>query len=137
MRWCGVIESPRCSLPASETTVALFLQQVADEGQSFSAIKHASAAIAYFFKNNLFEHNPTLSLLASFVRKYAMRLGLAPRRRKTPFQWEDIVRLVYLVVCGPGTPYCKLVVVTFCVRTYCLRQNLLSWCNSSPVTYII
>ena len=67
VQWCGDRVSPRCPLPASETTVALFLQQVADEAQSFSVIKQASAAIAYYQKINLFDHNPTLGPLASFV----------------------------------------------------------------------
>ena len=119
VKWCGDREAPRCPLPASETTVALFLQQVADEAQSFSVIKLASAAIAYYQKINLFDHNPTIGPLASFVRKSAMRrLGLAPLRRKAPFQWSDIARLVASTICGARTPYCRLVVVTFCVITY-------------------
>jgi hypothetical protein len=119
VKWCGERTSPRCPLPASEVTVALFLQQVADEAHSFSVIKQASAAIAFFQKINLFDHDPTLGPLASFVRKSAMRrLGLAPCRRKAPFQWEAIVRLASSAVRGSDTPYCKLVVVTFCVVTF-------------------
>ena len=81
---CRERREPRCPLLASEVTVALYLQHVADSAVSFSAVKSASAAIAYFQRINLYSHEPTMGQLASFVRNAAMRrLGLAPRSRKT------------------------------------------------------
>jgi hypothetical protein len=106
-------------LPASEVTVALYLQHVADSASSFSAVKSASAAIAYFQRINLFSHEPTMGQLASFVRNAAMRrLGLAPRSRKTPFTWDDILRFARTRLSSDNPPYCYLVVVTLCAVSF-------------------
>ncbi len=62
MKWCGERLSERCMLPASDFTVALFLQSVADEAKSFAPVKSHSAAIAFFLKVNLFNYLPTQTL---------------------------------------------------------------------------
>ena len=53
--------------------MVLYLQHVADSAVSFSAVKSASAAIAYFQRMDLYSHEPTMGQLASFVRNAAMR----------------------------------------------------------------
>ena len=99
--------------------MALYLQHVADSANSFSAVKSASAAIAYFQKINLYTHEPTMGQLASFVRNAAMRrLGLAPRSRKTPFTWDDILRFARRFLTSDSPPYCYLVVVTLCAVSF-------------------
>ena len=86
---------------------------------SFSAVKSASAAIAYFQRINLYSHNPTMGQLASFVRNAVMRrLGLAPRSRKTPFTWDDILRFARARLSSENPPYCYLVVVTLCAVSF-------------------
>ena len=98
--------------------MALYLAHVAERATSFAVIKSASAAIAYFQKINLFEHNPTISPLASFVRAaFARRLGTAPRRRKAPFLWVDVMRFATAYLSG-SPAYCHLVVVTCCIISF-------------------
>jgi integrase len=98
--------------------VALYLANVAERATSFAVIKSASAAIAYFQKINLFEHNPTISPLASFVRAaFARRLGTAPKRRKAPFLWADVMRFATAYLSG-SPAYCHLVVVTCCIISF-------------------
>jgi len=90
--WCGERLSERCPLPASDITVALYLQSVADGAKSFAPVKSHSAAIAFFQKVNLFNHLPTQSPAVCMVRQAAMRkFGLSPKNRKAPFKWADIV----------------------------------------------
>ncbi len=48
VKWCGERLSERCPLPASNFTVALFLQSVADGAKTFAPVKSHSAAIAFF-----------------------------------------------------------------------------------------
>ena len=122
--WCNSLSQPRSPLPASDATVALYLQFVFNRAQrenlSFSLVKSASAAIAFFQKVNLFDHLPTLSPAACLVRAAAGRkLGLAARNRKSPFLWQDVVRFAsaYGPAAGP-VPYCHLVIVTFCVVSF-------------------
>ena len=118
VQWCGSLQVPRSFLPASEVTVALYLANLAEQATSFSVIKSASAAIAYHQKINLYGHNPTISPLATFVRAaFARRLGTAPKNRKAPFLWADVVRFATAYL--SGTPaYCHLVVVTCCVLSF-------------------
>ena len=135
--WCRERCEPRCPLPASEVTVALYLQHVADTAVSFSAVKSASAAIAYFQRINLYSHEPTMGQLASFVRNAAMRrLGLAPRSRKTPFTWDNILRFARDRLSSLDPPYCYLVVVTLCDVSFggmCRFSDAVSLRTSSVV----
>jgi hypothetical protein len=118
VNWCQSLQVPRSFLPVSEETVALYLANLAEKATSFSVIKSASAAIAYHQKINLFEHNPTISPLATFVRAaFARRLGTTPKKRKAPFLWVDVVKFATAYL--SGTPaYCHLVVVTCCVLSF-------------------
>ncbi len=50
VKWFGERLSKRCPLPASDFTVALYLQSVADGAKSFAPMKSHSAAIAFFPK---------------------------------------------------------------------------------------
>ncbi len=43
-------------LPASDATVALYLQSVANAAKTFAPVKAASSAIAFYQKINLFTH---------------------------------------------------------------------------------
>ncbi len=88
VKWSGELRSGRCPLPASDFTVALFLQSVADGVKTFAPVKSHSAAIAFF----LFNHLPTQSPAVRMVRQAAIRkLCLSPRNRKVPFKWADAV----------------------------------------------
>jgi hypothetical protein len=58
----------------------------------FAPVKAASAAIAFYQKINLFDHEPTQSPAVCLVRGAAMRkCGLNPQKRKEPFEWEQVV----------------------------------------------
>ncbi len=48
--WCGSLLEPRVPLPASDALVALYLQPVVSDAKSFAPAKAASAAIAFFQK---------------------------------------------------------------------------------------
>ena len=98
--------------------MALYLAHVAEGASSFAVVKTASAAIAYYQKINLFEHNPTVSPLAAFVRAaFARRLGTAPKQRKAPFLWTDVMRFAVAYLSGRPA-YCHRVVVTFCIISF-------------------
>ena len=66
--WCGERLSERCPLPASNFTVALYLQSVADGVKTFAPVKSHSATIVFFQTMNLFNHLPTLSPVVCMVR---------------------------------------------------------------------
>ncbi len=68
VKWCGERLSERCPLPASDFTVALYLQSVADSAKTFAPVKSHSAAIAFFQKINLFNHLPTQSPALCMIR---------------------------------------------------------------------
>jgi hypothetical protein len=90
--WCGSRIEPRMPLPASDASVAMYLQSVANGAKSFAPVKAASAAIDFFQKVNLFDHEPTQCPAACLVRNAAMRkFGLNPKNRKEPFEWENVV----------------------------------------------
>ena len=59
MDWYACPKVPRCPLPADEMTVALYLQLVVERANTFTPVKSASDAIAYFQKINLHHHLPT------------------------------------------------------------------------------
>ncbi len=46
--WCGSLLEPRVPLPASDASVALYLQSVVNDAKSFALVKAASAAIPFF-----------------------------------------------------------------------------------------
>jgi hypothetical protein len=90
--WCGSLLEPRIPLPASDASVAMYLQSVANDAKSFAPMKAASAAIAFFQKVNLFDHEPTHCPAACIVRNAAMRkLGLNPKSRKELFEWDNVM----------------------------------------------
>ncbi len=81
--WCEALAEPRASLPASDATAALYMQSVTNNAKTFAPVKAASAAIAFFQKTNLFDHEPTESPAACLVRSAAMRkFGLNAKNRK-------------------------------------------------------
>ena len=49
---------PRNSLPASDATVALYLQSVMNGANAFALVKAASIAIPSYPNINLFNHEP-------------------------------------------------------------------------------
>ena len=57
--WCDSLAEPRPSLPASDGTVALYMQSVMNSAKTFAPVKAASAAIAFYQKIFLFIHEPT------------------------------------------------------------------------------
>ena len=46
--WCDARAEPRATLPASDGTVALYLQSVMNTAKTFTPVKAASAAIAFY-----------------------------------------------------------------------------------------
>jgi hypothetical protein len=48
VKWCGELLSDRCPLPASDFTVALYLQSVADGAKTFAPVKSHSVANTIF-----------------------------------------------------------------------------------------
>jgi hypothetical protein len=72
--------------------VALYLQPVVNRAK-IAAVKAASAAIAFYHKINLFNHEPTQSPAVRNVRSVdARRFGLNTKNRKEPFEWEQVVK---------------------------------------------
>ena len=70
----------------------MYLQLLAERSNSYSPFKKASAAIAFFQKVNLFHHLPARALAVEMVRQAAIRkFGTAPKKRKTPFIWKNVV----------------------------------------------
>ena len=63
-----------------------------NDAKSFAPVKAASAAIAFFHKVNLFDHEPRQCPAACLVQNAAMRyFGLNPKNRKEPFDWDNVV----------------------------------------------
>ena len=56
--WCDVLAEPRATFPASSGTVALYLQSVVKNVNTFAPIRAASTSIALYQKINLFDHEP-------------------------------------------------------------------------------
>jgi hypothetical protein len=84
--WCGSLLEPKVPLPASDASVAMYLQSVSNDAKSFAPVKAASAEIAVFQKVNLLGHEPTQCSAACLVPNAAMRkFGLNPKNRKDPF----------------------------------------------------
>ena len=78
-RWCQSLRRPRRFLPAEDTTVALYMQHVADTAKSYATVKSASAAIAFFQKINLFNHLPTHAPEVCMVRLTPQRCAWCDR----------------------------------------------------------
>ena len=90
-RWCAARRPPLSALPASELTIALYLESRTESAKSFAVIKTASAAIAQMHSINLHPAEPTKGALASMIRKAAARdLGLAPHNLKSPWTWAQV-----------------------------------------------
>ena len=86
VRWCDALAVPRVPLPATDGTVAMYLQSVVNGAKTFAPVKAASAAIAFYHKINLFSREPTLTPAVCLVREAAIRrFGLSPKNRKEPF----------------------------------------------------
>jgi hypothetical protein len=120
LHWCSSLQKPQCPLPADDVTVALYFQAVALTATSFSAIKTTSAAIAFFQRNNMFNHPPTLSPLANFVREAVKRrIGTRHGKRKVPFKWRDVSAFpsVYAPL-GSNPLHCQLVIAVMCDITF-------------------
>jgi len=66
--WCASLDVPRCPLPTSEMTVALYLRSVVERSKYYGPVKSHSAAITFYRKMNLFGHLPTRSLAVNMVR---------------------------------------------------------------------
>ena len=115
VNWCASLAVPRCPLPASEITVALFLRSVVERSKSYGPVKSHSAAIAFYQKVNLFGHLPTRSPAVNMVRQAAARhFGLGTSNRKEPFSWAQVV--AFALTHGVNSKgYCHLVVASMAV----------------------
>jgi len=116
--WCEALSEPRASLPASDAMVALYMQSVMNIGKTFAPVKAAPAAIAFFQKTNLFDHELTQSPTVCLVRSAAMRkFGLNVKNRKEPFEWEQVVAFAEAYG-ARHQGYCHLVVATMAVLMF-------------------
>ena len=113
--WCDALAEPRASLPASDATVALYMQSVMNNAKTFAQVKAASVAIAFYQKINLFDHEPTQLPAACLWRGAATRkFGLNTKNRKEPFERDKLVSFAEAYgVRHQG--YCHLVVATMAV----------------------
>jgi len=95
--------------------VALYLQSVVERSSTFAPVKSASAAIAFFQKDNQYSHLPTKSPAVGMVRQVTTRkFGLTPKGRKEPFQWAQVVSFA-LAYGVHNRGYCHLVVASVAV----------------------
>jgi hypothetical protein len=84
--WCASLAVPRAPLPASEATVALYLQSLVNRAKTFTTVKAAVTTIAFYQRVNLFDHGPTQCPAVCLVLNAAMqRFGRTPKNRKEPF----------------------------------------------------
>jgi hypothetical protein len=87
--WCEALAVPRTSLPASDATVALYLQAVMNGAKTVAPVKAASAAIAFHQKINFLDHEPTQSPAASLLQSaVTRRFCLNAKSRKELFEWD-------------------------------------------------
>jgi hypothetical protein len=92
VKFCGERVPLAFPLPASPTTMALFLFQKLAEAKSYLVIKTASAAINHAHVLNLLA-NPTSHQIPGMVRKLAQRrIGSEAKNVKAPFDWAVIGR---------------------------------------------
>ncbi len=83
---------PKIPLPASDASVAMYLQTAVNDAKSFAPVKAASVAITFFQKVIIFDHEPTQCPAACLVRNAVMRkFGLNSKIRKDPFEWDNVV----------------------------------------------
>ncbi len=95
--------------------MVVYLQSVVNGAKAFAPVKAASAAIAFYQKNNLFSHEPTQSPAVCLVREVAIRrFGLNAKNRKEPFEWTQVVKFVEAYG-SRQQGYCHLVVATIVV----------------------
>jgi len=102
--------------------------------KTFTPVKAASAAIAFYHKINLFDYEPTQSPEICLVRSAAARrFGLNAKSRKEPFEWDHVV--YFAGACGVRHKgYCHMVVTTVAVVIFggmCRYDNAsgLYWSN--------
>jgi integrase len=116
------------------------MQSVMNGAKTFAPVKAASAAIAFFQKTNLFDHEPMQLPAACLVRSAAMRkFGLKSKNRKERFEWNQVVDFAgaYGV---RHHEYCHLVVATMAVIMFggmCRYDDAagLLWSNIRFETY--
>ena len=73
IQWCKDRNPPRCPLPASESTVTLYLQFLTRSAKSYAVVKSASGAIFSFHEAALVPQKeiPTQLSAPSLVREVA------------------------------------------------------------------
>jgi len=92
--WCNALAVPRVTLPTTDGTVALYLQSVVNRAKTFAPVKSSSAAIAFYQKINLFQHEPTQYPAVCIVRSAAMRrFSSTPRTEKNPSNGSKLLSL--------------------------------------------
>jgi hypothetical protein len=90
--WCETLAEPRVSLPASDATVALYLQSVMNGVKTFAPVKATPTAIDFYQKISLFNHESTQSQVACQGRSAAtQRFGWNAKKSKEPFDWDQVV----------------------------------------------
>ena len=70
VRFCELSVPPRTSMPASPTTVALYLTRRGQEANSYSVIKTASGAIYHYHRISLTGLEPTSSPMVALIVWY-------------------------------------------------------------------
>lgn len=111
MEWCAARSPPRSALPASEITVALYLQSVLQTSNTFSVIKGTSAAISTLHEVNGYE-SPTEGKLCGQIRSAGERiLGGRLVNQKEPLEW-DVLHSYCIAACASGDFMRMLVAAT-------------------------
>jgi len=132
--WCDAIKLPRATMQATDATVVLYLTSVVNRAKTFAPVKAAPAAIAFYPKINLFNHEPTQSPAVCIVWSAATRrLGHGNKNRKEFFEWEQVV--TFAETCGVRQQsYCHLVAAAMFVNMFdamcrCDDASDLMWRN--------
>ena len=110
--WCVSLLRPRRSFPAEDLTVTLYIHSLMDSANSFSTIKSASAATAFFHKIIVFANLPIMAPEVCMLRTTtARKFGISAKHAKDPFLWFQLVDFALLYgIHNQG--YCHLVVST-------------------------
>lgn len=113
IKWCKERNPPREFMPASASTVALYLQFVAREAKSYSRVKSASGAIYTLHESALYpkEEIPTQAPPAHLVREAAKRkIGLRLSNQKEPLSASLLNKAILLFISGKKVPLWKVMV---------------------------
>lgn len=121
-RWCAARQPPRCPLPASHDTVALYMvflfEHCVEKDHGYGGIKTASAAIFCVHDLAGLTDPPTKHPLCKLVRESCKRvLGMKVKNRKEPFTAQLMVDLVLTFAREQPTP-ARVTIITLLILCF-------------------